>query len=340
MAPMPQGRVVDHAEWSTMAVPDIYFSLGYHLASGTIEPDFHEAVLVEWSDDQGVVRMPLLLRKIPGTEFLDATSAYDYGGPWIEGTPDLAAFFAYLNDWAHEYRVVCTFLRFHPLLKNAEAVSPFIPVRKVGVTFGWDLAQDRDLVAGMSHGHRSRYRKALRDGMKMRITAAPKDISSFRDIYEQTMDRLSAREFYYFPESYWTSLQENLGEDLVLAEVIYQDHVAAAALFLIGENYLHYHLSGTSDLGRTKGASVFSNTSIARHAREKGFEVMHMGGGPGGETSTLVGWKHDFDTAAELHDFHVGEILHDADAFETLSADSGDKEFFPPWRARRVSTAS
>lgn len=317
-----------------MSVPDVYFSLGYHLASGTLEPDFFDVALVEWADAQGVIRLPLILRRIQNSEYLDATSAYDYGGPWIEGDPDLGGFFAYLGDWASENSIVCTFLRFHPLLNNVEQIEPFIPVRKVGVTFGWDLTGNRDLIAGISKAHKRKYRKAVREGLEARITVHPNDLDTFRDVYIQTMERLSASDFYLFSDDYWESLQEHIGKNIVLVEAIHQDEVVASALLLAGERYLHYHLAATADLGRTMGASVFCNVSAALWAQKKGFCFEHMGGGPGGESSTLLGWKHGFDSEAPLNPFYVGGLVHDEEVYAALSAESMDKEFFPPWRAR------
>lgn len=335
MSAFRQGRVVGPSEWGETAVPDIYFSYGYHVASGVLEPDFLDAALVEWSDGQGVIRLPLLLRRIQGSEYLDATSAYDYGGPWIEGDPDMGGFLSYLDEWARENSVVCTFLRFHPLLKNAERVEPFIPVRKVGVTFGWDLAEKKDMIAGMQRGHRYRYRQAVREGLESRITVHPADLDTFRDLYTQTMKRISAHDFFYFPDDYWAKLQEHVGENLVLTEAIYHDEVVASVLFMAGEKYLHSHFSGTTDAGRKIGASVFCNVALALWAQERGFSVQHLGGGPGGENSGLLTWKHAFDPEAPLNDFYVGGIVHNEKAYAALSADSMDKDFFPPWRARK-----
>lgn len=322
-----------------MSVPDVYFSLSYHLASGVLEPDFLDAVLVEWSDEQGVVRLPLLLRRIPNSKYLDATSAYDYGGPWMEGDPSLEKFFVYLDEWARENSVVCTFFRFHPLLKNVERMEPFISTRRVGVTFGWDLTGDKDPVTGISKAHKRKYRKAIREGLEARITVKPDDLDTFRDVYMQTMERLSARDFYRFSDDYWESLQEQIGDNIVLVEAIYQDEVVASALFLTGQSYIHYHLAATADLGRTLGASVFCNISAALWAKEKGYLYEHMGGGPGGESSTLLNWKHSFDPVATLNPLYVGGLVHDEEAYAALSVESMDKDFFPPWRAREVVSA-
>ena len=63
-------------------------------------PD-HDCVAVCWDDDGGQVLLPLLLRVLPddlagaldgGAPWRDGISPYGYGGPFVTGQPDLAAF--------------------------------------------------------------------------------------------------------------------------------------------------------------------------------------------------------------------------------------------------------
>lgn len=334
MTMLDQGRIVGRSGWGAMPVPDVYFSLGHHLASGVLEPDFQDVALVEWGDPHGVIHLPLIIRSIPNSEYLDAISAYEYGGPWVEGNPGIHGFSEYLNVWARQNSIVCTFLRCHPVLKNVEVAETFAPMRKVGLTFSWDLAAHRDLVAGLSKAHKRKYKKAIREGVEARVTVNPRDLTTFRDLYVQTMTRLGARDFYFFPDEYWESLQKNLGQRLVLVEAVHQGESVAAILIMVGRDYIHYHLAATADRGRTIGASVFCNVAAALWAQEQGFLVEHMGGGPGGEQSTLLAWKRGFDPSAEFNPMHVGGIIHNDEAYVALSAGSTDMEFFPPWRAR------
>lgn len=334
MTMLDQGRVVGNAEWGAMPVPDVYFSLGHHLASGVLEPDFKDVALVEWSDPHGVIRLPLILRSIPGTEYLDSTSAYEYGGPWVEGNPDVRGFTEYLSTWARQNSIVCTFLKCHPVVKNVELAEALVAARKVGITFSWDLAANRDLIGGLSKAHKRKFNKAIREGVEARITVNPSDLNTFRALYVLTMKRLGARDFYLFPDEYWDSLQENLGRNLVLVEAVHEGEVVAAILLMVGRSYIHYHLAATADKGRTMGASVFCNVSAALWAQKKGFLVEHMGGGPGGEESTLLAWKRGFDPNADFNPMHMGGVIHDDEVYAALSVGSKDMDFFPPWRAR------
>lgn len=332
---MGHGRVVTSPEWKEMATPDIYFTKEYHATAALAEPDFSESVLLEWNDERGYVRLPLILREIVGHGYFDATSAYGYGGPWIVGQPDLVAFRRFFDEWACEQRVVSTFLRFHPLIANAESVLEVLPVKRVDGTAVWSIANADDLVQGMSKNHRKNWRRAVRAGVQARVTQSPSDVDGFRRLYEQSMSRLSARNFYWFSDEYWASLRDLLGKDSLLVEAVYEGRVVAAAWCLVGDDYLHFHLSGTSDEGRRLGGAFVCRVAAAQWGQSVDLTFAHHGGG----ASTLLDWKRKFDESSPLRDFYIAEVVHDKQAFHRLSEGYSTSGFFPPWRNPVVQLA-
>lgn len=70
-----------------------------------------------WEDDGGLVLLPLLLRAVPDDTaehvgegpWRDAVSPYGYGGPFVSGEPDLAAFWEAFLAWMREARVLSCF---------------------------------------------------------------------------------------------------------------------------------------------------------------------------------------------------------------------------------------
>lgn len=330
---MGQIREVSHSEWAELAVPDVYFSLEYHTASMWLEQNVSKTTLLEWKDALGTVRLPLILRSIEGTRYLDATSAYGYGGPWLEGTPDVEDFVSNLDNWAAANNVVCTFLRFHPLLKNVFDFQEHMPTFEMGPTAGWDLKGTDDPLTSMSKGHRKTYRRAIRAGVVARITLEPQDLGEFRRLYSLSMDRLSASGFYRFSERYWDSVSKSLEGSTVLVEAIHEGRAVATVLCLKSEKFLHYHLSGTSDEGRQLGGAVVCRLAAAQWGKEQGLQLAHSGGGLGGSESSLLDWKRKFDENLPLFQFHIGKLVHLREAYAELSAKFSDQSFFPPWRS-------
>lgn len=325
-------RKLERAEWESLSVPDVYFTSQYYEASRLLENGSTYSALLEWSDSHGLVRLPLILREIPNTPYFDATSAYGYGGPWIEGNPDLNQFPEALDQWAQENYLICSFLRFHPLIRNAEAVSEQLSVRYIGPTAGWYLGKEEDLVGGMSKDHRKTYRRSLRTGVTARITVNPDNVDDFTTLYNASMNRLSADQFYLFSENYWEAMLNNLGNSSVMVEAVYEDRVVAAAWCLFTDKFLHYHLSGTSDEGRKLGGAVVCRVAAAQWGKERGLTAAHMGGGVGGEDSTLLRWKKKFDESLPVFGFHVSNIVHQQEIYSSLAANCADTNFFPPWR--------
>lgn len=335
---LARGRVVTSGEWTEIATPDIYFTKEYHATSALADPDFSRSVLLEWTDDAGCVYLPLMLRKIRGEEYFDATSAYGYGGPWYTGQPDLLAFRVFFDDWARDNDVVASFLRFHPLLNNAQSFLETFPIKHIGQTAVWNLDGADDLVQGMAKNHRKSWRRAVRAGVEARVTENPHDVDGFRNLYELSMGRLSADSSYWLSGQYWASLRDRLGKNSLLVEAIYQERVVAAVWCLVSEDYLHFHLSGTTDEGRELGGAFISRVAAAQWARDSGKSQAHFGGGVGGAGSSLLDWKRRFDESAELLDFSVANVIHDKEAFATLAKGYPQSGYFPPWRDPELET--
>jgi serine/alanine adding enzyme len=279
----------------------------------------------------------LILREVEGTGFYDATSAYGYGGPWVEGQPDLANFVARFEEWAKSNNVVATFTRFHPLLENAKLLHGHLPLIRAGSTAVWNLQHDEPLLNRMSKSHRKNWRRATKAGIKARISVRPRNLADrFRETYETSMARLSATSFYWFPDTYWESLQTLLHQESVLVEAVHEDRVVAAVWGLATSDYFHFHLSGTTDEGRDLGGAFVCRVAAAEWAQEAGIKYAHHGGGAGGEDSPLLAWKRRFDETTPLQDFYISKMVHLDDQYLKLSNGAPSDGYFPPWRAPRA----
>lgn len=336
---MAQGREVAKQEWSAMSTPDVYFSHAYYETSAFAEPNYTRTVLLEWKDEKGTVHLPLIVRQVPGERWFDATSAYGYGGPWITGSPNLTGFRQYYDEWARESFVTASFIRFHPLLGNGERFSEVFPTKSAGKTAVWNIQDNYALIEGMHKSHRKNWRRAGRAGVEASVTVAPNSTNNFRNIYETTMSRLAARSFYWFPDDYWETLGAELRNNSLLVEALYEGRVIASVWCLFTDDFLHFHLSGTTDEGRRLGGAFICRVAAAEWARDAGLRLAHHGGGTKGSDTSLLEWKQRFDESTPLHDFLVADIVHDDEVYKALSAIFPVTDYFPVWRspeARRL----
>ena len=301
-------RELDPADWDALEL-DAYYRRPYVEASALL--DKGRPFLLEHDG--------ALFAGIERDEPRDVVTPYGYGGPTADGFWD-----AY-EEWARERGVVTTFVRFHPLYGNQRGAP--IHVDELAPTVAWRLDPDRDLLAGLHFKHRNKVTKAENAG----ATVTQHDgLGEFVPLYEDTMRRVNAADFYFFEPAYWGRLGEL---PLVRFDAEIDGEVVASALCLATPPWLHYHLSGTTDAGRTTGSSTLVLLEAARWAQANGYERFHLGGGLGGKEDSLHHFTARFDPEG-LVPAAVGKAIHDEDAYRRLSGGSevAFEGFFPAYR--------
>lgn len=305
-------RELEAGAWDALAGLDAYYRRPYVEAAALL--DRGRPFLLE---HEGAV-----FAGIERDEPRDVVTPYGYGGP-VGGD---GGFWDAYEEWARERGVVTTFVRFHPLFGNQRGAP--LHVEPLAPTVAWRLDPGRDLRAGLHFKHRNKVTKAENAG----ATVAQHDgLGEFVALYEDTMRRLDADAFYFFEPAYW----ERLGKlPLVRFDAELGGEVVASALCLATPPFLHYHLSGTTDAGRSTGSSTLVLLEAARWAQANGYERFHLGGGLGGKEDSLHHFKARFDPDG-LVDAAVGKAIHDEDAYRRLSGgEASYNGFFPAYRAR------
>ena len=305
-------RELEADAWDALAGLDAYYRRPYVEAAALL--DRGRPFLLE---HEGAV-----FAGIERDEPRDVVTPYGYGGP-VGGD---GGFWDAYEEWARERGVVTTFVRFHPLFGNQRGAP--LHVEPLAPTVAWRLDPDRDLRAGLHFKHRNKVTKAENAG----ATVAQHDgLGEFVALYEDTMRRLDADAFYFFEPAYW----ERLGKlPLVRFDAELGGEVVASALCLATPPFLHYHLSGTTNAGRSTGSSTLVLLEAARWAQANGYERFHLGGGLGGKEDSLHHFKARFDPDG-LVDAAVGKAIHDEDAYRRLSGgEASYNGFFPAYRAR------
>jgi serine/alanine adding enzyme len=283
---------------------------------------------------------PLLLRPLPfGEDGFDAATPYGYGGVLLHGGADAATEVRQLRDWCVTAGVVSCLLRLHPLLGGPRQVAGIdardLEVQEHGPTTAVDLSRlENGRLEGMSKGRKADLTIARRE---LDISWGGDDaLERFREVYDGTMRRVGAGEFYLFPHDYYQSLAEGLGDRLGVALALLDGEAVGGALFLAGDRFAHYHLSGTTDAGREVKAGTLLVHAGAEWARERDCEVLHLGGGTSGADS-LFAFKKSF--GGETYTYAFATLVADHERYDALvarrSEDSAPPraDFFPAYRA-------
>ena len=321
---------VEPARWDAVlaeaGVTDVYYSRGFLAASAVLVDGV--PVLLELRSKDGTVLFACLLRRDPP----DVVSPYGYGGPMGAGPdPPLERFPAAYAAWCRARGAVSSFVVFHPLTGSAESPASALFHRvPLGATVAWPLS-GCDLLDGMHRHHRRLVRRAQAEGLEVTVDPAPTELASFAALYEETMRRLQASQFYFFPPRYWRTLVS--GVALVRVDVRQDGRLLASVLGMGTPPWLHYHLGARSEASNRAGASHLALYQLAAWAQAHGFETLHLGGGVGGRPDSLFEFKLRFAPDARVG-VAIGKAVHDTERYLRLAgADAVDWDgFFPAYR--------
>jgi serine/alanine adding enzyme len=333
VAPQQALAEVEAGDWNELlgelGCADAYLLREYVEGANVLEQG--RPAFLHLRDSGGDVVFACLVREIPGGGGRDVTTPYGYGGPVAAGEqPPVARFYELYDGWCAEQGIVTSFIRFHPLFANQRQAPGGLRVETLGPTIAWRLDGEGDLLAGMHQKHRNVVRKAAGLGVTVETVEGPTNLLQFAALYEETMRRLDAAEFYFFTPAYWERLHE-LDDRLVRFDAVHEGELVASALCMATPPWLHYHLGATSEAARTTGASNLVLYEAARWAQERGFTRFHLGGGLGGRTDSLYEFKRRFDPEG-TSEAAVGKAVHDPPRYAKLAGDGGLDGFFPAYR--------
>jgi GNAT superfamily N-acetyltransferase len=210
-----------------------------------------------------------------------------------------------------------------------------VEIREHGPTTAVDLSRfSGGRLEGMSKGRKADLTIARRE---LRLSwNAEEALERFRAIYDDTMRRVEAGEFYLFPADYYRTLASGLGDRLGTALALLDGEAVGGALFLADRRLAHYHLSGTTEAGRELTAGTLLVHAGAEWARDRGCELLHLGGGTSG-ADNLLAFKKSFGGDAYTYAFAI--LVADRERYDALVArrDQEDEPprpgFFPAYRA-------
>ena len=285
-------------------------------------------VCIVCREDDKVLLMPFLKRCIPdsqkmfGTVLYDFETPYGYGGP-ISNTEDKwsTEALSVMNEFLKENHFVCGFIRFHPLLSNvricAEHMDIFFDRHTIAVK---TINTDDDIwTTQISSKNRNMIRKAEKNNLIYKAEYDFESIKEFIELYNATMKRLEAEQFYFFDDNYYKRFVEQLNQNAFLGTVRQDGKLICGALFMYSEKYGHYHLEGSNHGYSSLGANNLLLWKTACEMRKMGVELFHLGGGYDSEPdNSLFKFKKAFSNNTQ--DFYIGKDIINRAAYQEICA--------------------
>lgn len=273
----------------------------------------------------------------------DSVTPYGYGGVLFEGDASegkKAAFWQeYLATMEQEH-LVDNFVRYHPVLRNAEPMKPISNVIDLGKTIAMDLASPELIWDNIHSKNRNMIRKAEKNGITIEHGQGMDLFEKFIEIYNATMDKDHAEEYYYFKLPFYESIHNDLRDNYEMFYAVYEGQIIAMSIMIFANGRMNYHLSGSNIEFRNLAPSNLLLYKAALWGSEQGFKTFHLGGGVGSGEDNLYKFKATFNKVSD-YQFSIGKQIFNQEAYDQLvkirmKSDptfNQESHFFPLYRA-------
>lgn len=295
---------------------DVYYLPEYGRLCETMEEGKCE--VFEYKSEAGRIVNMYIKRPVPwlidGEQFYDIVTPYGYGGPTILESSDRDTLKReYTNAFqkhCEDEKIICEFIRFHPILGNYKDVDDSFEVIYSRHTVGTNLKDFDDPVQSeFAKSLRRDNRRAIEKGVSVTLHPSPESLEVFRKLYEETMDRNQADAMYYFPDEYYKILETEVRPYILEAQLHYKDEIIASEIYFTAGDILHAHLLGSNEKMLELGAGGLLEAAAAKWGKEHGYRYIHHGGGRSSDSEdALFRYKKKFGKNTEFN-FYIGKKI-------------------------------
>jgi hypothetical protein len=280
-------------------------------------------------DGEKVVLYPSLLNCINNLgytldkDYFDLQGAYGYNGP-ITNCNDpifLSKFSTELLGYYHSKNIIAEFIRFCPVIQNHQylnyidaiyALDNVIIDFSKGLEFIWEKSFDR--------GVRKAIRKAIKNELKYQIfdgwSIKTEIIDTFLEVYNLTMSRNDADEYYNFSAEFIKELFKTMPENCLIAFVLLENKVISAELVLFNKSNAYGFLGGTNSDYYFVAPNSFLRYQLIKSLIEKGVKKYSIGGGKTINDSVYT-FKKSFSRNVESR-FYFGKKIHNQEVYNSI----------------------
>lgn len=328
---------------------DVYYLSGY-LAAFQIHGD-GEPILAYYQGNGLKGICAFMLRDITSLDWAkayqnkayDVVTPYGYGGWLLEGdksNENLQSFWDEYVAAMKEHDIVDAFTRWCPWLINQDEVRGFSNVIDLGNTIFMDTTSEDVIFLNIKSKDRATIRKAIKNGVMIERSDDLQLLEEFRKIYNATMDKDHAEEYYYFKPEFYQSIARDMKGHWKLFYAMHEGQMIAASIILFANGKMHYHLSGSKLEFRSLNATNLILYEVAKYASTNGYKLFHLGGGVGSGTDPLYKFKKTFNKNGDLQ-FSISKDTFNQEIYDELvelrrkvdSTFDNSTGFFPAYRS-------
>ena len=320
---------------------DVYYLSGY-VKAFLIHGDGDPYLL--YYEGDGLRAIYVYMRRPTAIEGVyDSVTPYGYGGVLFEGDASEEKRQAFWKEYLakmEEEHIADNFVRYHPVLKNAVPMKAISNVIDLGKTIAFDLSSTEVIWENIISKNRNMIRKAEKNGIEIHHGKDLELFKDFRRIYNATMDKDNAEEYYYFGDKFYESIHNDLRDNYEMFYAVLNGEIIAMSIMLFANKQMHYHLSGSMIEYRNLAPSNLLLYKAALWGCEHGYKTFHLGGGVGSGEDNLYKFKAAFNKNSD-YQFSIGKQIFNQEKYDELvkirrESDASFDEsshFFPLYRA-------
>lgn len=251
--------------------------------------------------------------------YFDFTTPYGYGGFIFEGDKSnlrIKNLSDEYENYCMENNIICEFVRFHPILENQNEMM--YETVNVGATISIKIDNSEQIFLDFDSKCRNMVRKAKKNGIEISCIQDKEICNEFMKIYNDTMLRDNARDYYYFDKSFYQSILKDFSENATFFCAKLNQEIIAISIIMFCNNQMHYHLSATKKehMHLAPTNLLIYEASIWGSQRE--YKSFHLGGGLGGKEDSLFKFKKSFNKKGTQNSFYIGKRIFNQKQYQKL----------------------
>lgn len=295
---------------------DFYHTWDFHSLSHFNNEGIPVLFLLEYNNN--IVIFPLLEREVPYENKKDLISVYGYPGPLfsVDETETQNILLNKLFEKVADLGYVSLFSRMHPII-NKNSIEGSTSLGDI-VYFDFKDSID-DIYAAMRKVHRRDIRKLKKSSLTLKIhrQVSIEHISEFKYIYDLTMDKLDAQDYYYFDQGFYEKMFSSDAFQSSLYTVYSEDKPIASAIMIQTDIFGEYHLSGTLPEFYKEHPMKLILGCAMEEMHSMGLKYFILGGGVGSTRDSLFDFKYGF--ARQSAPFSIIKKIFDPITYKKLS---------------------
>ncbi len=319
---------------------DFYHTYDYHTIS---KKNNETAILIVYTNNKNaIVALPILLRKIENTKYYDATSVYGYGGPLTTNIHkvDVFDFQIKFQKYLESENIISIFSRLHPYIENQEKViHNFGKIVSLGKVVNIDLKISEQTQLNQYSKMTKRYLKKTQKQCSVTVLNNKFAINKFIELYEENMQRVNAKEEYFFSKEYFLNFLSatDFKTEFIFVTLNDTKKIISGAMIIYTNTMIQYHLSGTLNNYLKLTPIRLIIDSIRAKGKKEGYSIFNLGGGLGSQEDSLFNFKASF--SKNFKDFKtwnyiVNKKIYDSlvEANTSIKSEKNKITYFPLYR--------